>query len=150
VWLKGELVRLALSDVDVQHGLLTVRHGKGDKYRQVRVGKQCRQVLWTYIHKYRAATDCERLFLSHTGDVLTGNAVTCMFQRFSEVLGFRVYAHKFRHTFATNLARQVPNAFLVAQALGHSDINTAAGYVHLAQSDTVDVSPMDIHLSKRS
>jgi len=71
-----------------------------------------------------------------------------LFRRLSEALAFRVYADKFRHTFAPNLARQVPNAFIVAQALGHSDLNTAVIYVPLAQTDAVNTSPMQEHLKK--
>jgi integrase/recombinase XerD len=148
---RGELVALNVQDVDLASGLVTVQHGKGDKWRQVRVGDSCRKVLWTYLHHHRNPTQENQVafFLSHRGGRITGNAVGCMFRRQSQTLGFRIYCHKFRHTFATNLAKQVPNAFLVAQALGHSDLNTAMIYVHLAQAEAMDVSPMDAHLEIR-
>lgn len=148
---REELAKLNVTDVDLTTGLVTVKHGKGDKWRQVRVGDNCRRVLWAYVNKHRKAPDTEpALFVSETGqpERITGNALGCLFSRLSRALGYRVYAHKFRHTFATNLAKQVPNAFLVAQALGHEDLNTASIYVHLAQTEAVDVSPMDSYLKK--
>lgn len=151
---RSELIALDLKDVDLSTGLVTVRHGKGDKWRQVRVGDACRKVLWTYINKHRETTTEEpALFLSLRGGSrsgrISGNALGSLFSRFSKELGFRVYTHKFRHTFATNYAKQVPNAFLVAQALGHSDLNTAMIYVHLAQAEVTAASPMDAHVKKR-
>lgn len=146
---RGELVALNLEDVDVKTGMVTVRKGKGSKWRQVRVGDACKKVLWTYLNQHRRKSDSEAFFASfRDGSQLSGNAVSLILRRIGEELGFRVYTHKFRHTFATNLAKQVPNAFLVAQALGHSEINTAMIYVHLAQADSVDVSPMDAHLGE--
>jgi len=101
---RGELAALAVADVDMTTGLITVQHGKGDKWRQVRVGDVCRKVLWIYINKHRspAGEDETALFLSDRGSPMTGNALGCLFRRLSAELGFRVYAHKFRHTFATN------------------------------------------------
>ena len=148
---RSELLALTLDDVNVGTGLVTVKHGKGDKFREVRVGDACRKALWLYVSKHRAHTaDTERtLFTTREGTPLTSNALGSLFVRMSKRLGFPVYAHKFRHTFATNLAKQVPNAFIVAQALGHEDLNTAMIYVHLAASDAVNVSPMDHHLKRR-
>lgn len=87
--------------------------------------------------------------LSENTTVITGNALGCLFRRLSEQVGFKVYAHKFRHTFATNLAIEVPNAFLVAQALGLTDLNTALIYVHLAQSELATISQMGAHLKRK-
>ena len=143
---RGELVDLNVEDVDVKTGLVTVRKGKGSKWRQIRVGDACKKVLWTYLNQHREKSESEAFFISlRDGNRISGNAVGLILRRIGQELGFRVYTHKFRHTFATNLAKQVPNAFLVAQALGHSEINTAMIYVHLAQADSVDVSPMDAH-----
>jgi hypothetical protein len=44
--------------------------------------------------------------------VVRGSALARLFRRLSEQLAFRIYAHKFRHTFATNLARQGPKVTL--------------------------------------
>jgi site-specific recombinase XerD len=142
---RSELVNLNLDDVDLTTGVVTIRHGKGDKWRQVRVGNACRKTLWVYVNRHRdpSGGDVNAFFVSNRGKRLTGNAIGCLLTRLSNDLEFSVYCHKFRHTFATNLAKQVPNAFLVAQALGHSDLNTAQIYVHLAQSELSEASPMD-------
>ena len=38
---RGELQALGVDDVNLTTGLITVKHGKGDKWRQVRIGKAC-------------------------------------------------------------------------------------------------------------
>jgi site-specific recombinase XerD len=143
---KRELIALTLEDVNVLTGMVTVRHGKGDKYRQVRVGELCRKVLWRYVNQYRKPDDKAEtvFFLSERGTPLSYYTLGTVMTRLSQKCGFRVTCHKCRHTFATNLARKFPNAFLIAQVLGHADLETSKGYIHLAAADVSAVfSPMD-------
>lgn len=47
----------------------------------------------------------------------------------------RLSAHRVRHTTATILANSVPNLKVVQQLLGHSNISTTYGYVHVDLAD---------------
>lgn len=44
-------------------------------------------------------------------------------------------AHKFRHTFCTNMIRQGVSLPVVQKLMGHSDIEVTMGYVHLSIDD---------------
>jgi len=143
---KKELVDLVLDDINLLTGIITIRHGKGNKSRQVCVGKVCRKVLWLYVNEHRKPrNETEKaFFLNSKGQALNYFTLGTIMTRLSKKCNFKVYAHKCRHTFATNLAKKTGNAFLLAQVLGHSDLETSKGYIHLAQGDIQSLSsPMD-------
>jgi site-specific recombinase XerD len=149
---RNEVVNLTLDDVNVVNGLITVRHGKGDKDRRVRVGYTCRKVLWRYANEFRkpAHPNVDSFFLDRTGEPLSYNAIGMMFTHLAQKLGYRIYPHKLRHTFATIFARQTPNAITLAHALGHEEISMARKYVHFALQDPPEdvLSPVDLVLDK--
>jgi site-specific recombinase XerD len=147
---REELVKLTVDDVNVVSGVVSVEHGKGDKQRKVRMGNACRKVLWRYVIEHRNPRDEEvrTFFLDRRGKGMSYNAVGMMLTHLSQTTGIRVYAHKFRHTFATMFAKNLPNAMLLADALGHEDLKMAKWYVHLAGTESTDNnSPMDKFLS---
>ena len=45
--------------------------------------------------------------------------------------GRRLWVHSFRHTYCTPLARQVPNAWMLKEILGHNRIATTEKYTHV-------------------
>lgn len=147
---RSELVGLTVDDVNVFSGLIRIENGaKYGKYREVRVGLNCRSVLRQYINGHRKAKKgVESFFVNRFGDTLTYEAIGSMMGRLNERLPFRVHAHKCRHTYATNLAEQGENAFQIAHLLGHEDVTTARIYVHLGQKkQEARQSPMDKKLN---
>ncbi|MBN1873886.1 MAG: tyrosine-type recombinase/integrase, partial [Anaerolineae bacterium] len=111
---KSELLNLTLNDVNILTGVIVVQHGKGDKSREVKVGNTCRKILWRYVNDFRPETEAKQFFLAHGGQFLKYHALNSVMRRLSEKCGFRVYCHKFRHTYATNIAKKFPNAFLIS------------------------------------
>jgi integrase/recombinase XerC len=66
-------------------------------------------------------------FLSLQRRRITQRAVEKMVKKYAEIvvpLKKRISPHKLRSTYATNLYRETQDIYLVAEALGHSDINT--------------------------
>lgn len=64
----SELVSLELWDLDLDGGLIHVRHGNGRKQRTVAAGKRLRQLLWRYLQVRACAPG--PLFVGKVGDVL--------------------------------------------------------------------------------
>lgn len=62
------------------------------------------------------------------------DAITGFFKRMSKSMGVAVGAHRFRHTFATELCNPLddtaPDIFAVQVMLGHTSVQTTRGYVH--------------------
>jgi len=58
-----------------------------------------------------------------------------MLHRLGKRVGFRVHAHKFRHTFATTYLRTGGDIERLRKILGHSTYAMVMRYVHLDASD---------------
>jgi site-specific recombinase XerD len=66
-------------------------------------------------------------FLSMQNRRISQRAVEKMVKKYAEIvvpLKKKISPHKLRSTYATNLYRETQDIYLVAEALGHSDINT--------------------------
>jgi integrase/recombinase XerC len=122
----GELVRLELSDLDVDARRLRVLHGKGNKQRVVAFGDDCKKALLRYLQGRGLRPG--RLFVaagSHRNlrpdSFLQPNAVKQMLRRLGRQTGIpKVHAHRFRHTFATWVIEQDARELDVQYLLGHS------------------------------
>jgi site-specific recombinase XerD len=136
----GEVEALDVSDLRVsdRKGSVTVRQGKGSKYRQVPLNKDVREALLAYLEVRR---DCgEALFTSQKGGRLTSNAIWKVVKKNGEAAGVEeLTPHALRHTFATNLVRKHGVDIVTAAALlGHSNISTTAIYTKPNQQDLED------------
>ncbi len=71
----GEVAALTVADIEMsdRKGLLTVRHGKGGKYRQVPLNKDVREAFHDYLRE--RPDDAQALFLSQKGGGLASNAI---------------------------------------------------------------------------
>ncbi len=131
---RSEAVAIALEDVDLQNGQLLV-HGKGSKERTVPLTGQAIGAIRHYL-KHRKKTNCQRLFVSQTGESIQGRIVNRILNRVVKKAGLKgrgITPHTMRHTFATHLIRNGTDIRTVQELLGHSDIQTTARYLH---SDT--------------
>ncbi|MBL8484372.1 MAG: site-specific integrase [Rhodocyclaceae bacterium] len=62
-------------------------------------------------------------------DFLNVREVTAYFHNLGRILGLAISPHRFRHTFATQLANGGTNLKLVQQFLGHANIATTCEYI---------------------
>lgn len=61
--------------------------------------------------------------------------VTELLKRIRDKVGFRVHAHRFRHTFATEYLRQGGEIERLRRILGHTTYAMVMRYVHLDKGD---------------
>ena len=71
-------------------------------------------------------TDKDALFVSSKGTRITPRAVEMMVKKYASVTTTfkRITPHKLRSTYGTNLYRETHDIFVVADVLGHKDVNT--------------------------
>jgi len=141
----AELVALDTGDLSIsaRKGQLTVRRGKGERYRQVPVNSEARTVLDTWLAARRRlpGADGPALFLSLKGQRLSARAVDLAVRRLGRAADVTLSAHTLRHTCLTGLVRAGHDIVLVAELAGHSRLETTRRYS--LPSDTDRQAAMD-------
>src|SRR5205823_4195915 len=107
----SEACALDVGDIDRsrhQVPMLLVRHGKGDKARQVPVGGAAERALAAYVParaELGASSEDVALFVNAAGRRLTPRSVQRMVKRWTIAGGVHAAAtpHALRHSFATHL-----------------------------------------------
>ncbi|MGI9952499.1 tyrosine-type recombinase/integrase [Moorellaceae bacterium AZ2] len=121
----GELVTLRVEDLEIKErsGKLIVR-GKGDKYREIPVPSNVRNVLRKYLGERKSGP----LFLGQRGP-LTVRGVQQLLKKYAYLAKLEnLSPHVLRHTCATNLLNKGVDLVKVAAILGHENLNTTAVY----------------------
>ena len=128
----SELVQLRIEDVSLAGRVVTIRHGKGDKRREVPIRRDLAQLLQLHIGARRAGP----LFASRqqgsgpTPHVLTRQRVGQVVRSVANAAGIskRVYPHLLRHTVATRLLALGMDLTDLQRFLGHESITTTRHY----------------------
>lgn len=134
-----EVLSLAVDDIDFIDDLIHV-HGKGGKPRILPIAASVRQALQRYLDYERPNTNHTQCFVvlkgPHRGQPLTTAGLRTLFRYRRKISHLQqANAHKFRHTFCTNMIRQGVSLPVVQKLMGHSDIEVTMGYVHLSIDD---------------
>ena len=133
----GELVALAVDDVNIDTGEVWVRSGKGQKQRTCYIGAKTRKQLKRYISSRGTVWGGAPLFASeNTGEPLTVSGIVQLMKRLSQRSSVRnCTAHTFRRTFALTCLRNGMNIYVLARLMGHTDITVLRQYLALAEVD---------------
>lgn len=107
--------------------------GKGQKARLCFCDARAERLIKEYL-SLRPDTN-PAMFVTKTGKRVTKSSVDRIFQIASVKFGKRVYPHKMRHSFATDLLRNNTNMRLVQEFLGHSSLETTQIYTHVVNAD---------------
>ncbi len=128
----GELAVLNLGDVAVsaRKGLVTVRRGKGDRYRQVPLNAAARDALdaWLARRTELPGSDNPALLLSLKGQRLSTRAIDLSIRRLAKQAAVQASAHTLRHTCLTRLVRAGNDIVLVAELADHARLETTRRY----------------------
>jgi integrase/recombinase XerC len=129
----GECSSLDEDDVvmSARKGVVIVRSGKGDTYREVPLNAEARRALKAWRkERQRGHADSESptFFLNRQGDRLSVRAIDLLLRKLGEEANVTVSAHTLRHTCLTNLVRAGHDLVLVAEIAGHKRLETTRRY----------------------
>lgn len=125
----SELCSITLTDVSFDSGSITVREGKGSKQRTVYLNELATKHLVAYLTSRNVTGNY--LFYNKQKEPLNAGGVRHILKRIEERAGIsNVHPHRFRRTFATNLANRGMEVQEIARLLGHSNLNTTMEYVY--------------------
>jgi site-specific recombinase XerD len=129
----GECAALNLDDVRVsaRRGVVIIRSGKGDTYREVPLNAEVREALRAWLkerHKRFPHTREPALFLNPKGTRLSARAIDLIVRRIGAHARLDLSAHVLRHTCLTSLVRSGNDLVLVAEIAGHKRLETTRRY----------------------
>lgn len=130
----SECVGLDITDVDFKDSSLTiVRKGGGQDI--IYFGSEVQQVLEEYIQNERkhmkiADGQEKALFISSKGNRMSVDAIERLVKKYGQIAvpNKKITPHKLRSTYGTALYRETGDIRLVADVLGHENINTTIDY----------------------
>ncbi len=135
----SELVRLSLSDLDLQAGVLRA-FGKGSKERVVPVAGMALEALEAWLspagrdqlvpERWARRDDAAAVFLNARGGRLSRQGAWGVVRRFGDRagLGDRLSPHVLRHSCATHMLDHGADIRVVQELLGHASVSTTQVY----------------------
>lgn len=125
----SECVGLDINDIDFKNGGIHI-HRKGGKEVTVYFGTEVETALQDYLDERNDIIPEEgsenALFLSLQKKRMNVRSVENLVKKYAKIVTplKKITPHKLRSTYGTNLYRETGDIYLVADVLGHSDVNT--------------------------
>ncbi|MBQ7301471.1 MAG: tyrosine-type recombinase/integrase [Clostridia bacterium] len=130
----SECVGINISDLDLENCTLEVDR-KGARRQKIALSDEVIEALGDYLEQRKNITpadvrDSDALFLSERKKRMSVQTVEVLVHKYTTLIGTKehITPHKLRKTYGTELYNETGDIFLVAQALGHSDVNTTKQY----------------------
>lgn len=132
----SECVGLDINDVDFDNDRIKVTR-KGGYESFVYFGEEAREALLTYLEERKKVVAKEghenALFLSNQNRRITVRSVELLVKKYNITPMKKITPHKLRSTYGTALYQETDDIYLVADVLGHKDVNTTIK--HYAELD---------------
>lgn len=149
---RRQLTALRVGDVDIERELILLSYRGSKTHREwtIPIHPQLKPVLVSHLRQLHnllgrplISTDpvFNFVFLGNPykadpkcANALKPTAISDFFKRLKKKTGIHLSAHRFRHTFATNLCNPSegePDVLAVQQLLGHTTLQTTKEYVHI-------------------
>jgi len=135
----SECVGIDIDDIDYDNNGLSI-HRKGGYNTTIYFPDEVRSALLDYYEQRKLIVPCEgsenAFFLSLQNKRITVRAVENLVKKYARNVTTlkKITPHKLRSTFGTNLYRESGDIYLVADVLGHKDVNTTRKH-YAAQED---------------
>jgi integrase/recombinase XerD len=141
---RMELPGVAIYDIDLNKGLLWVRHGKGKRQRIVPLGDRAAAWIDKYLIEARPeliTIDTEALFLTDYGEPVKPDYVAGKMKRYMQFAGVNKpgSTHLLRHACATHMLEGGADIRYIQEMLGHANLETTEIYTHVSIDKLVEI-----------
>ena len=130
------ICEINISDINFDEGFITVVE-KGNKIREIPISKNTMEMLLNWIDErndmWGTYERNDALFVSNTRKRISQKTIERMVKKNSEGINKKITPHKLRSTCATNLYERTGDIYLVADVLGHANIQNTKRYTSIGQ-----------------
>lgn len=124
----SECVGINIKDLDFKNNAVKITRKGGDEVF-LYFGEEVREALQAYLQERQDMSpqegDADALFLSGQNKRIGVRTVQKMVKKYANGVTLKkITPHKLRSTFGTNLYQETGDIYLVADVLGHADVNT--------------------------
>lgn len=130
---RNELLSLQTRDINIEDRLLTVRAetSKSKKMRQIPINPSLMFHLTQYLNKLKKSNRPTPYLIVSSNSIagMTKHGLKHWVERIKKLSGVEFHIHRFRHTFACNLAKQNVSAVKIQKLLGHADLRMTMTYL---------------------
>lgn len=129
----SELVGLDIEDIDIEQNAFTITR-KGGNRVILYFGEEVKKALIDYIEERNKNEFVQKeehaLFLSMRNKRINVRTVEMLVKKYSKLVTplKHITPHKLRSTYGTNLYKETGDIYIVADVLGHKDVNTTKKY----------------------
>lgn len=157
----SECVGLNVNDIDFETNAFTITRKGGNK-AILYFGDEVAEALSNYINTERKALlnrcqkinveDTDALFLSLQVKRISVRAVENLVKKYAQEATplKKISPHKLRSTFGTNLYRATGDIYMVADVLGHRDVNTTKKHYAAIEEDHRKIAAQVVKLRKQN
>ncbi len=153
-----ELTNLKFKDFNSERKVLHVRArslgggAKGDKSRDIPLPDLLLKKYEAYLADYRLKkfSALNYVFVNHGGNKLPNSTIQSRLKRLTKKLGFRIHAHKFRATYATNLHKSGVSIYTISLLMGHEKIEATIRYIAVSEEEKRIAQRKGTYLGKKT
>ncbi|WP_373056464.1 tyrosine-type recombinase/integrase [Zunongwangia sp. H14] len=140
----GEVLKLKLTDLDMDRRQIFVSQAKGRKDRYVGMADTFVPILYNYLKTYQPK---KRFVEGYEDNNYSASAIRSFLKKSCRraKINKRVTPHTLRHSYATHMLENGVSLRHIQELLGHSKPETTMIYTHVTQMDLLRIqSPMDV------
>lgn len=150
---RKEIAGINPKAINFNDNTITIFKTKGSKPRIIGFSKCVKSVMLNYLKdrevilkKHNKKSD--NLLIKTNGDDLLVTSVSEVFNRFEKKYHFKITCHSLRRGFATDMAENKTDIYLLSKMLGHENIQTTASRYIYIFSNTIKEAMNNHPLSK--
>jgi integrase/recombinase XerD len=134
----SEALNLKMRDFNLVSREITVRSGKGDKFRVVFMNDKVKGALQSWLKERKEkGIDHDFLFVSNRNKPLNRTTINKLFKEYSELIGKEITPHDLRHFFCSHAISRGLSVHEVANQAGHSNIHTTLLYTNPTKDELI-------------
>lgn len=144
----SEFLALDIGDIDIKTGAVSIRAGKGQKWRVAFLGTKCKRELLRYLRFRPDARPDSPLWITQNDKRLSLGGLAHLLERRATAAGVPAPSpHRFRRAFCLGMLRSGGDVASISRLLGHASLNLVLTYAKQTTGDLQRVhqqhSPVD-------